>query len=89
MGSGGNKMKSLDLQTRLLAGHLRRAFQGHPAASEIAANMPDDDLVAMAKRWEGLKLQWAREDQAAGKATQTPAKKYSPTFSAAGLVESR
>lgn len=81
-------MKSEDLQTRLLAGHLRRAFQGHPAVAEIAAAMPDDDLVALSKRWKGLKLEWALEDQARGRSAHV-GKRYSPTFSPAGLVESR
>ena len=82
-------MKSEILQNRIHAAQIRRKFQGHPAAQEIADAMHDDDLVALAKKWEENKMLWAMEDRAAARLTQpaaAPKKKYSPTFSIAGLV---
>ena len=82
-------MKSEILQNRIHAAQIRRKFQGHPAALEIADAMPDDDLVALAKKWEENKMLWAMEDRAAARLKQ-PAeagkKNYSPTFSVMGLV---
>jgi hypothetical protein len=92
MGLGGNKMKSEILQNRIHAAQIRRKFQGHPKALEIANDMPDDDLVALAKKWEENKMLWAMEDRAAARLIVQevkPApkeKKYLGTFSIAGLV---
>ena len=85
-------MKSEILQNRIHAAQIRRKFQGHPAAQEIADAMPDDDLVALAKKWEENKLLWAMEDRAAARlmpdvnVPELAKKRYSPTFSLAGLV---
>ena len=81
-------MKSEILQNRIHAAQIRRKFQGHPAAQEIADAMPDDDLVALASLWEANKILCASEDRAKKSLTTKTEKdkKYSPTFSVAGLV---
>jgi len=40
-----------ELKERILAGQLRKKFEGHPAPSKIAARMTDDELVARYHRF--------------------------------------